>query len=384
MEKGNVLIIGNSGVGKSTLINAVLGTDAAYTSYGVKGTTKELAIYTNSTLPLRLIDTVGFEPGFLKEYQAVSSVNKWLRQSKKNGNENGQINVIWLCVDGTAAKLFVPAVKNFEQVAKKLPNVPIITVITKSISEPDIAKNISMVESAFFKSKLLSQRNREIIPIVAKEYTVSEGICIPVKGITELIEATNAVLPEGIKAVADNISQYNLNRKRFFAHSVVGTATAGAAVVGAVPIPFSDAVVLGPVEVAEIQAIASIYKIDKKAGALLIDSIIESGTVGLAAKTAISGLKAIPGINLGVSVLNSVMAAGIVALIGEATIYAFEQIHLGKRTTSDVAWVKKLVEDKLNDEFTKKIMEAVNKIKPGMKGQDIAKVIMKIFSSAKK
>ncbi len=48
---GNVLVIGNSGVGKSTLINAVLGEDAekkAVTGRGIKGTTTELEIYENN------------------------------------------------------------------------------------------------------------------------------------------------------------------------------------------------------------------------------------------------------------------------------------------------------------------------------------------------
>ena len=37
-EKGNVLIIGDSGVGKSTLVNAVLGEDRAEASFGSEGT----------------------------------------------------------------------------------------------------------------------------------------------------------------------------------------------------------------------------------------------------------------------------------------------------------------------------------------------------------
>ena len=61
MEKGNVLVIGNSGVGKSTLINAVLGEERAVTGYGTAGTTKELAIYESQEIPFRVIDTVGYD-----------------------------------------------------------------------------------------------------------------------------------------------------------------------------------------------------------------------------------------------------------------------------------------------------------------------------------
>lgn len=60
MNKGNVLVIGNSGVGKSTLINAVLVEQVAKTSWGTEGTTKGLKIYEKERVPFRIIDTAGF------------------------------------------------------------------------------------------------------------------------------------------------------------------------------------------------------------------------------------------------------------------------------------------------------------------------------------
>ena len=41
-RKGNVLVIGNSGVGKSTLINAVVGEQVAVTARGTAGQTNRL------------------------------------------------------------------------------------------------------------------------------------------------------------------------------------------------------------------------------------------------------------------------------------------------------------------------------------------------------
>ena len=61
MDRGNVLVIGNTGVGKSTLINAVLGEEKAKIGWGTRGGTDRLQIYESEELPFRLIDTVGFD-----------------------------------------------------------------------------------------------------------------------------------------------------------------------------------------------------------------------------------------------------------------------------------------------------------------------------------
>lgn len=54
MKRGNVLVIGNSGVGKSTLINAVLGEEKAKTGWGTEGTTNYLEIYESDEIPFHM------------------------------------------------------------------------------------------------------------------------------------------------------------------------------------------------------------------------------------------------------------------------------------------------------------------------------------------
>ena len=87
MEKGNVLVIGNSGVGKSTLINAVLGEEVAKTGWGTHGTTDRLEIYESNapSIPFNVIDTIGFEPGWRKELRAVNAVKKMVEGMRPQG-----------------------------------------------------------------------------------------------------------------------------------------------------------------------------------------------------------------------------------------------------------------------------------------------------------
>lgn len=352
MERGNVLVIGNSGVGKSTLINAVLGEERAETGWGTIGTTKELAIYSSEKLPFRIIDTVGFEPSLLKELKAINAVKKWSKDSAKKGYEDNKINVIWFCVEGTSRKLFPKTIRDLSRATSMWESVPVIVVITKSYSVPEREQNIEMVNNAFLKLKRYTKNLRKVIPVVASTYVLNDNAFAAPEGITEIIDATNELMPEGIRASETDIGTFKLNRKRAMAHGVTGVSTAAAVVVGAVPIPFADAIILSPIEIALVNALAQIYGISKnEESKRFINSIVEVGTVSLAAKSAINVLKAIPGVNLGASVLNAIIAGSIVAALGEGTIYAFEQVYLGKKSVEDINWVKEIIESKFSSQF---------------------------------
>ena len=170
MQTGNVLVIGNSGVGKSTLINAVLGIEKAKTGYGISGTTNELEIYESDSVPFRVIDTIGFEPTFFKEQKAINAVKKWSKGSAKEGQEEKQINVIWFCVDGTSRKLFPKAIQSLSRATSIWKSVPVIVVITKSYSVPERKENIEMVQAAFAAQKRYAKNLKKIIPVVASTF----------------------------------------------------------------------------------------------------------------------------------------------------------------------------------------------------------------------
>jgi len=386
MNRGNVLVIGNSGVGKSTLINAVFGDAAinkAKAGRGTKGTTVKLAPYESDDIPFRLIDTVGFEPSPLKAMQAINAVKNWSKASAKKGLTDTQINVIWFCVEGTAGKLFPKAIKDFANATKMWASVPVVIVITKSYSQPERDANIELVKTAFSEQRKHATRLRGIMPVVASTFPINDDVCAPPEGITELIDATNDLMPEGIRAAATDIATFKLTRKRAFAHGVVGLSTASAATIGAIPIPLADAVLLAPLEVGEVNALAMVYGINKnEASKRFLNSIVEVGTISLIAKTAISGLKAIPGVALGASVLNAIIAGCIAAAIGEGTIYAFEQIYLGKKSVEDIDWVKKVMESQLSAGFLEKVNSVVASIGDNVNAGSIAKIIQAVFTSS--
>ena len=384
MKRGNVLVIGNSGVGKSTLINAVLGDEKAKTGWGTTGTTNRLELYEpeNDEIPFRIIDTIGFQPGILQQQRAIRAVKKWSKECAKKGHEDTQINVIWFCVEGTSRKLFPETIKNLTKAASMWESVPVVVVITKSYSVPERTQNIELVHNAFAAQKRHGSNLRKVIPVVAAPYVLNENAFAAPDGISELIETTNSLMPEGFKAAEKDLSKFILNRKRFLSQSVVTTATAAGVVVGAVPIPFSDAVLLTPTEIAEVNAIAKIYGIGKdEKSKQFLNSIVEVGTVGTAAKALISALKAIPGINLGASVINAVIAGVIVAGLGEGSIYAFEQVYLGNKSINDIDWVKKLIESKLSSAIVEKAKPILEKLKDSSDSKAILKTVLELVAT---
>ena len=379
MKRGNVLVLGNSGVGKSTLINAVLGDKVARTGYGTVGTTKHLEIFENNEINFRVIDSVGFEPGLIKRMQAINAVRDWSKTAAKAGDENSAINVIWFCVDGTSRKLFPQAIDSLARASSVFKTVPIITVITKSYSIPDRETNIKMVKDAFATRRGRKLNVEKIIPVVAEIYKLNDTAFAPEEGITELIDATYEVMPEGIQAAAYDISNYKLQLKQNMSRGITAASTAAGVAVGlATFIPYSDAVVLTGIEGAEIKAIASVYGIKKSTGSTaLIQKIVEVGTVSMVARaTCAAVLRLVP---VAGQIANAAVAGCFVAAIGEASRYVFEQIHLGKKSIDDIEWVEKLMNDTLSKGVVEKAQNALGKLNDKSSKDEILKTIFSMF-----
>ena len=234
-------------------------------------------------------------------------------------------------------------------------SVPVIIVITKSYSIPERAENVQVVHNAFAQQKRYAKNLKAVIPVMAQTYTLNDTAFAPPEGIMELIDATNAVLPEGMKAAEKDIASFKLKRKRAMAQSVITASTAAGGAVGAIPLPFADAAILVPVESGLVTALRKIYGIpDGDDAQKIMDTILEVGTASIAAKAAISALKAIPGANLAGEVINAIVAA-----IGEGSAFVFEKVYLGEMSAKDVDAIRNLIDQKLDNEFVRKVTEVI-------------------------
>lgn len=383
MKKGNVLVIGNSGVGKSTLINAVLGKDVAATGWGSKGTTKELKIYGDDSTPFNVIDTVGFEPSFIKEKGAIHAVKKWSKESVKKGGEEKQINMIWFCVEGTTSKLFPKSITNLSRATSMWKGVPVIVVITKSYSTSERETNVKMVQNAFAQQKHFSLNLKEILPVVAQPYIIDDTTFVNSTGIMELINATQEHMEEGFKSTDKAIAKFKLGRKRALAHSTAVVATAAGAVVGIVPTQTADAKLLRPIEETAVRGIAKVYEIpDNEDFAKTFERLIAGGTVGAAAKAISKVAKKLPTVK-GIPIdklVNPVVAASIVLTLCETSIKIYEKIYLGEVDKSNLDWVDDLLDKNYDEHFVDKTIDVIGKVDPSSSKKEIVASVIDGFA----
>ncbi|WP_033745468.1 GTPase [Helicobacter pylori] len=100
--KMNILLMGATGVGKSSLINALFDEEIAKTGVG-KPITQHLEKYIDEKKGLILWDTKGIEA---KDYHdTVQSVQKEMEESFEKLDEKEAIDVAYLCVKETSGRV---------------------------------------------------------------------------------------------------------------------------------------------------------------------------------------------------------------------------------------------------------------------------------------
>jgi len=134
----NIQIIGKTGVGKSTLINSLLRTDVAFTSFGRIGT-YETQEFTNEKFPfIKFIDTRGTE---LSETNNLNKVEKntlnYIEKKLSEEDPNKTIHCLFYCItsnrfEDIESKVLLTLRKKY-----KNGNLPIIIVYTQNYFEED-------------------------------------------------------------------------------------------------------------------------------------------------------------------------------------------------------------------------------------------------------
>ncbi|KAJ7738773.1 hypothetical protein B0H16DRAFT_1569715 [Mycena metata] len=124
-----LLVVGNSGVGKSSLINYAFGIDLATVAHGKRGTCNiQDEIIPPHNAHFILHDSMGFEPGNTGEFETAKEFFK--SRGKKILKE--RVHAIWLCikVPHAGSRVFEEGDEKFLKLAAAA-KVPVVVVFTQ-------------------------------------------------------------------------------------------------------------------------------------------------------------------------------------------------------------------------------------------------------------
>jgi uncharacterized protein (DUF697 family)/GTP-binding protein EngB required for normal cell division len=303
----NILIIGQTGVGKSTLINAVFRKRLAEAETG-RPVTKVVQRFEDPDVPVTLYDSKGVELGDSKN-RVIRDFKKIISKSRKAAPEQ-HIHLLWYCMDAGQTRVQDYDIEIIRALADE---VPVVLVFTQSIDDDRADALAHTVRQAD-----LPIEGGEPVRTLAQARRIG-GQTLQPHGLEELVRVTNELLPEAVRRAFINAQGVVLDLKVDQSRIVVVGATAAAAAAAVAPIPASDAMVLKPIQLGMLAGITVIFGVDlsNDQAKALLKSLIGHGGLEKAGKKLVKELaKHVPGGN----VVNATVAAALTGALGEAYI----------------------------------------------------------------
>lgn len=324
----NLAILGKTGVGKSSLLNAAFGETKAATGIGLP-VTKGISHYTNDDGTLGVWDFEGFETGTSRT--PAESVEADLR-TIANGPADQRISAAWYCVTPGVPRIEAAEIAVLRKLAEhRIPVVVVLTKVPRARALP-LGQWTPSEDAQMLHDWLLApMEDAEFIdlPIDAVVMTaaVDQGrFGGKSHGILELIEKTIDLCPAADRDAITIAQRLLLNPKRSLSRKAITQASAAAAAAAAQPFPLADAALLAPIQLRMLGKIAVYYQLDLKvmlSGQMVLQFALQATGKALVRQV----LRMVPGAG---NAVNAVVAAALTAATGEAWMRLCEKVYLGE------------------------------------------------------
>lgn len=307
LGKINIVVAGRTGTGKSTLINAVFGAEYAATAMG-RPVTQHATWYEREGHPLRILDTKGLETS---DYaQTWAALQSEIAKGRASTEASQHIHIAWVCVQEPGLR-FEEAERQLVA-ALKAEGLPTIIALTKHGMFPEFTEEVAK----------LAPEADALVPVRALPMRNLPGTA----GLETLVQESFRLLPEAVRSAFVAAQTVDLDLKAADSRKIITGAASAAAGAAVIPLPFSDAVTLVPIQIGMIVGVSIRFGISGTTDKLLP---LASCLIGCLAATAAGRVivgqlaKFMPG----GSVVNAAVAATLTKGLGEAYLAFLLAFH---------------------------------------------------------
>lgn len=310
----NILVMGKTGVGKSTLINAVFGENVVETGIG-HPVTQHIRKVSTDTMPLNIYDTKGLELKASDRTAVLEEVTELIVHLSEMNKETDYLHMVWYCINAQTHRLETEEISLIETLVRDL---PVVVVVTQSYGDTAQA----FIEEV---NEQLTHLEVPIVPVLATPLKFA-GFELPSSGLETLIDVTDELLPKAMSRSFINAQKVHLQKKLAAANQLTKGYLAATFTTSFVPIPFADAVALVPIQVAMLAQITKVFNFPIKKSVLthLVSALIGTSLTTMIGRYTASALfKLVPGVgSVAGGAISGGVAAGMTQLLASSYIHA--------------------------------------------------------------
>lgn len=336
IKRPNILVMGATGAGKSSLVNLVFGQKLAAVGAG-KPVTEGVHAYENHLV--RIYDSEGYESGQEQQARFKARVVDFI--NRQENDLAARVHLVWYCISQANHRVFDIDLETIRDVAAM--KVPLAVVMTQAdqVSEADGAQMLSTI-----------QDNCPGVTIFEISTDPEVGLSVE-----PLIQWANDNLSEALRVGFIAASKHAIKLKRSESLKIVTQHSVNAAAMAASPIPFSDAPLLVGNQMTMLARLASIWDLPG------LQALAGGGTFGmlvtqLGRTLAGNLIKLIPGMGSWVGgAVNASVASALTGAIGYAITEICAQITTDELNGGRAKALSEYFSTEIMEELVKKAMQ---------------------------